>query len=484
MPLNSLNINIASILPELSLTALAMIILVLDLFLRKENKNVLGYLSVIGLLITLPVAFMTATPAPSFGGMVIADSFSAFFNVIFIISAILTVFISMDYLKKVGIQRGEYYYIILFATVGMMVMASANDLVNLYVGLELMALSFYVLVAIRVESTRSVEGALKYFVLGAFSSGVLLYGISFVYGSAGATNLTEIAAQIGHTDNPYLIAGVVFIIVGFCFKIAAFPFHLWAPDVYEGAPTPVAALLSVGSKAAAFAAFLRVFIVALPTVQPQYSNMLWILSAATMVFGSVVAISQKNIIRMLAYSSIAHAGIIMIGLMVYSGNGAAGVMYYLLVYVFMNMGAFTVATLLIRSGGKGEDISDYKGLSSNRPLLAFLMALFLLSLAGIPPTGGFAAKFFVLAAAVDAHYYWLAAIAVVSTAISLFFYAKVIFYMYMKDPEEDGDEESLPVSGLAYNLVLLVTAAGTVFLGIYPTPFLDMAVKAVKPLLM
>ena len=299
-----LNINFYAVMPEILVTALALIVLVLDLFIRKK-KAALGWVSVIGLICILPFAAYTNEPYPVFGGTIIADSFSAFFNVIFIIAAIFTILISMDYLRKIGVDRGEYYHIILFATVGMMVMGAANDLINVYVGLELMALSFYILVAYRVKSSRSVEGALKYFVLGALSSGILLYGMSFAYGAAGATNFMEIAGELGKGDNTYLTLGIILMAVGFGFKIAAVPFHMWSPDVYEGAPTPVTALLSVGSKAAAFAAFLRVFTAAFPAFQADWSSMLWIISAATMIFGAVVAISQRNIVRMLAYSSIA-----------------------------------------------------------------------------------------------------------------------------------------------------------------------------------
>ena len=481
MTLNDININFASVLPHVLLTGLALSVLVLDLFLGRRSKAALGYITITGLLIILPIAFVTVSPEASFGMMVTADFFSAFFNVIFIIAALFAVLISMDYLKKVGVESGEYYYIILFAALGMMIMASAADFINLYVGLELMALSFYVLVAFRVDERRSVEGALKYFVLGALSSGILLYGISFVYGFSGTTNLAQIARHAATVSgwDPFLSLAMALIAIGFCFKIAAYPFHMWAPDAYEGAPTPVTAFLSVGSKAAAFAVFLRVFITAFSGARPQWSGLLWTLSAATMIFGSVVAISQKNIVRMLAYSSIAHAGIIMIGLLTYNAIGASGVLYYLLVYAFMNMGAFTVVALFIRDGGAGGAISDYKGLAASRPGVAFLMSLFLFSLAGIPPTGGFTAKFFILASAIGAHYYWLAAIGVLATAISLFFYAKVIFYMYMKEP--DDSQQPLPAAGFAYNVALFAAAAGTLVLGIYPAPFIDMAMEAIKP---
>ena len=439
-------------------------------------------MSVAGLLVLLPAVVNSIDSAPSFGGTVISDRFSAFFSIIFIIAAILTTLISMDYVKKKNIDSGEYYYIVLFATLGMMVMASSNDLLNVYVGLELMALSFYVLVALGPGQSRSIEGALKYFVLGALSSGILLYGISFAYGFGGTTNLPEIAQQAvrGSSGHPFLLLAIGLIAAGFAFKVALFPFHLWTPDVYEGAPVPITALLSVGSKAAAFAVFLRIFIVALPEFQPEWSKLLWLLSAATMLFGTVVAIAQNNIIRMMAYSSIAHAGIILIGMLVSNQTGVSGMLYYLLVYTFMNTGVFAVVTLVVKSDGKGENISDYRGLGTQQPLLAFFMALYLLALAGVPPTAGFTAKFFILASAIEAKYYWLATIGVMATAVALFFYAKVIFYMYMREP--DGSLE-MTGPGLVGKTVLLIAAAGTVIPGIYPAPFMEMAVKAVKPLL-
>ena len=465
------------------ITAIGLLVLVLDFFLSRNKKTLLGVLSVTGLFILLPLVFFTTGSSPSFGGMVLADPFSAFFKIIIILAGIMATLISMDYLKKMKMYNGEYYYIILFATLGMMVMVSSNDLLNLYVGLELMALSFYILVALRFNESRSVEGALKYYVLGTLSSGILLYGISFAFGFSGTTNLTEMAQMSARASvqNPFLLLAITLIAIGFSFKVALFPFHIWAPDAYEGAPTPVTALLSVGSKTAAFAVFLRVFIVAFPAFQPQWSKILWILSAVTMIFGSVVAISQKNIIRMLAYSSIAHGGMIIVGLLVYNQIGASGILFYLLVYIFMNMGAFALVTLLAKSDGSGELISEYKGLASRHPLLAFSMTLFLLSLAGVPPTGGFVAKFIILAAAIDAHYYWLAVIGVVSAAIALFFYAKIIFYMYMKESTGDMPYQK---TGWTYRFVFFITATGTLILGIYPAPFIEMGVKAVKPLLM
>jgi len=482
MLIESLNISFTAIMPEILLTGLALAVLVLDFFLRKKSKFILGYLSVAGLLVLLPVVLVSIDVRPSFGGTVIADRFATFFNIIFIVAGILATLMSMDYLQKEDIHRGEYYYIILFAILGMMVMASSNDLLNVYVGLELMALSFYILVAQRYKDIRSTEGALKYFILGALSSGILLYGLSFAFGFGGTTDLHQIAQHAvgGQARNPFLLLAIILIIGGFAFKVALFPFHLWAPDAYEGAPTPITALLSVGSKAAAFAVFFRIFIVALPEFQPEWSKLLWLLSAATMLFGTVVAIAQKNIIRMMAYSSIAHAGMILIGMLVSNQTGASGMLYYLLVYTFINIGVFAVVTLIVTGDGQGEKISDYKGLGSQHPLLAFFMTLYLLALAGVPPTAGFVAKFYILAAAIEAQYYWLAIIGIITTAVALFFYAKVIFYMYMRDA--DGSIE-LGTAGISGKTVLLIAAAGTVIPGVYPAPFIEMAVRAIEPLL-
>lgn len=483
MVYESINISFSAVMPEIVLTGIAIIVLAADFFLRRQNKHLLGYLSIAGLIILLPVAVSSIDAAPSFGDTVTADAFAAFFKILFIIAGILTIALSMDYFKADPNQRGEYYYTVLFAILGMMVMASANDLLNFYVGLELMALSFYILVALGFNQDRSVEGALKYFVLGALSSGILLYGISFAFGFGGSTNLTEIARQAVHASdgNHFLYLAIILIMVGFAFKVALFPFHIWAPDAYQGAPPPIAALLSVGSKAAAMAVFLRIFLIAFPEFQLQWSKIMWLLSAGTMIFGSIVAISQKNIIRMIAYSSIAHAGIIIIGLMVGHQPGISSILYYLLVYTFMNLGVFTVITLLVSHDPKGEDIAGYKGLAARNPGTALFMALYLLALAGVPPTGGFTAKFFILAAAIDAGYYALAAIGVIATAIALFFYAKVIYFMYMKEP---ATVLINPKPGANTRLVLMVTAVGTVLPGVYPAPFMEMAVKAVESLLL
>ncbi len=468
------------LIPEILLTVLAVGVFVLDLFLEEYKKSLLGYVSVAGLICILIVIPFTLNDTPFFGAMIISDNFSAFFDVIFILAAIITILLSTEYLDKMGVQRGEFYYLVLFATLGMMVMAGSYDLISLYVSLELMALSVYILVAFRKDNKLSIEAALKYFILGAFSSAILLYGITFIYGFTGSTNLNAISSYMNDTSfQPIYLLGVFFIIVGFCFKVAAFPFHVWTPDAYEGAPTPVTAFMSVAPKAAAFAVFLRVFIVSFPDLQPFWSEILWVISILTMLFGSVVAIAQKNIIRMLAYSSIAHVGTILIGLLVFNTMGLAGVLYYLLVYAFMNLGAFAVIIFCIEKDRKGEFIKDYRGLTGIHPAITFLLALFFLSLAGVPPTGGFIAKFYILAAAIDSGYYILAAVGVIATAISLFFYARVIFYMYMREPETNK-KLSISIHG---KLILGLLALGTIILGVYPSPFINFALNSIKGLL-
>ncbi len=473
------DVNLYPVLPEMLLTILAVVVLLLDLF-SGCRKAVLGDVSVIGLIFILILTPFTITNEPVFGSMIIADRFAVFFDVIFIISAIATILVAKGYLDRMGIHRGEFYYLLLFATLGMVVMAGAYDLINLYLGLELMAISVYILVAFRRDSELSTEAALKYFVLGAFSSAVLLYGIAFVYGYTGSTNLNDIAAYIkGNPVQLGSILGIVMILVGFAFKIAAVPFHVWTPDAYEGAPTPVTAFMSVGPKAAAFAVFLRVFVVAFHDIQPVWSSILWAISVLTMLFGSVVAVSQRNIIRMLAYSSIAHSGTILIGLLVFNRLGLAGALYYLLVYALMNLGAFAVVILYIERERKGEFIGDYRGLAGVHPAIAFLLTLFLLSLAGIPPTGGFIAKFYVFAAAIDGGYYVLASVGVLSAVISLFFYVRVIFYMYLREPEGNRNISiATPVK-----MLLALLSIGIIILGIYPSPFIHLALNSIKGLL-
>ncbi len=412
----------------------------------------------------------------TFSGMFVSDDYAGFFKFIFYIATLLTILISIQYVRVEDLHAGEYYALLLFAVTGMMVMASGSDLITIYLGLELMAISVYILVGFARGSVKSNEASLKYFILGAFSSGIFLYGISLIYGITGSTQLKTVGAKLAGMDlsNPGLILAMLMIAVGFAFKVAAVPFHMWTPDAYEGAPTPVTAFMSVGPKAAAFAAMIRVFIEAFPQIRPDWSTLLAVLAILTMIVGNVVALSQTNIKRMLAYSSIAHAGYALIGVVAGGSLGMASVMLYLAIYLFMNMGAFGVIVLLSK-GGVGDEIKDYTGLAKRAPMPAFLMLVFMFSLTGIPPTAGFIGKFYLFMGAVQAGYTYLAIIGLILSAISAVFYLRVVMVMYMREPER----EFAPASSQALPLALAVALAAVILLGIYPAPLVDFALSVV-----
>jgi len=467
--------DLTPMMPELVMTALALAVLLLDLVIKK--KEVLALISMAG------VAFASLTlfgpPAVTFGTMYIADGYSTFFKIIFFINVILTVLISIKYIAIERVNYGEYYSLILFSTIGMMIMASAGDLIVLYLGLELMALSTYVLAGFIRHDIKSNEAALKYFLLGAFSSGFLLYGISLIYGLTGTTDLKAIAAFIserGLTDNFSLLLSVIFFIVAFGFKIAAAPFHMWAPDVYEGAPTSITAFMSVGPKAAGFAVLGRVFMVAFVSVKVDWAMILIPLAILTMAIGNIVALSQTNIKRMLAYSSIAHAGYALLGIITANNDGLASMMNYLMIYAFMNIGAFAVIIMLRSEGFKGDNISDYEGLSKTHPLAALLMLIFMFSLTGIPPTAGFIGKLYIFMSAINAGYTWLVVVAVVFSAISAYFYLRIIMYMYMREPKTTVTLTTSFSNGVA----LVVTAVAVLVIGIMPAQLLEFAKAAIK----
>jgi NADH-quinone oxidoreductase subunit N len=388
----------------------------------------------------------------------------------------LTVIHSINYLRIEDIKLGEFYQFVLYATLGMMVMAKANDLITLYVGLELMSLSLYILIALGKDKLRATEAATKYLILGAFASAILLYGMAYLYGLTGSTNLQEISANLVGGDNLITYMAIGLVAVGFSFKVALVPFHVWTPDAYEGAPTSVTAFMSVGPKAAAFAVFLRVFVESFQSFHQEWSIFLWIIAASTMLFGSIVAIAQKNIIRMLAYSSITHAGTIVMGLLAFNELGIASSLYYLMVYLFMNMGAFGIVIFLRLKKNRGEYIEDFSGLAKTHPMAALIFSLFLFSLAGIPPTGGFVVKFYIFASAIKAGLIWLVIIAALSTVMSLYYYVRVMVYMYLRDPVDGQDVVTSPLQWTAIG----VSAFLTMVMGIYPAPFIGWAMEAVK----
>ncbi len=379
---------------------------------------------------------------------------------------------SVKYLQVEDVRAGEYYFLILCATLGMMFMASGVDLITLFIGLETMAISFYILAGYLKPSQRSNEASVKYFLLGAFSLGILLYGMSILYGVTGSTNLGEIsAALIAQDRSVALLLAVILLAAGMGFKIAAVPFHMWAPDVYEGAPTPVTAFLSVGSKAASFAMLFRIFFEGLPALAPDWQVVFAVLAVVTMTVGNVAAITQTNVKRMLAYSSIAQAGYVLIGFIVASPRGVTAALVYLGVYLFMQLGAFAVITMLRRRDVVGDELKDLSGLYARAPVAAIAMLLFMLSLGGIPPTAGFMGKFWIFGAAIEAGWVWLAVVGVLNSAISLYYYIRVVVFMWIKEEVVGSDLSIQP----AMAVTLIVAAVGTVLFGIYPQPLFEQA---------
>jgi NADH-quinone oxidoreductase subunit N len=437
----------------------------------------LAALSIIG--VTGVALSMIGSSGTTFGGMFISDGYSSFFKLIFLITVVLAVLISVKYISIERVNFGEYYSLILLSTLGMMIMASAADLIVLYLGLELMALSTYILAGFIRHDIKSNEAALKYFLLGAFSSAFLLFGISLIYGLTGTTDIYAIASHIsekGLSGNPALSLSMTFFAVAFGFKIAAAPFHMWAPDTYEGAPTSITAFMSVGPKAAGFAVLGRVFMIAFASIKIEWAMVLIPLSILSMGIGNIVALAQTNIKRMLAYSSIAHAGYALLGIIVANNEGLASMMTYLMIYAFMNMGAFAVVIMLRTEGFKGDNITDYEGLSKTHPFLAALMLIFMFSLTGIPPTAGFIGKLYVFMSAINAGYTWLVLVAVVFSVISAYFYLRIIMYMYMKEPKI---EVATSQSGTLV-AALGVTTVAVLVIGVFPSFLVKLAKAALS----
>jgi NADH-quinone oxidoreductase subunit N len=392
---------------------------------------------------------------------------------VFCLAGILTLLMSVSYLNAADIHVGEYYSLTLFAIVGMIVMAAAADLITIFIGLETMSIAVYVLAGIWRQRLQSNEAALKYFLLGAFASGFFLYGIALIYGATGSIQLSKIALYVDtHGGSTMLLIGIAMLIVGFGFKVAAAPFHVWTPDVYEGAPTTVTAFMAVGVKAAAFAAFARVFLHALGAVHGQWEGILWVLAVLTMTVGNITAIVQNNVKRMLAYSSIAHAGYLLVAMVAGKELGGAALMYYLVAYGLMNLGAFGVIVAVGKKGEPNEEFKDFSGIGFRYPLLGLAMTVFMLSLTGVPPLVGFTGKFYVFSAAVKAGYLWLAVIGVLNSVISAYYYIRVVVHMYMYEGENAPEKLS---SRPALALAILIAAVGTVLLGVFPSASIALA---------
>jgi NADH-quinone oxidoreductase subunit N len=409
----------------------------------------------------------------AFGGTLIVDGFALFFNWVFLAASLIVALVSYRYLEIEGEHHGEYYGLILLANCGMFFLATGTDLITLFVGLELMALSFYVMVGFLRGERRSNEAAMKYLLLGAFSTGFLVYGFSVFYGLSGSTKLSAIADAVASREpwDPLVLLAVVTTSVGLLFKISAVPFHMWAPDAYEGAPTTVTAYLSVASKAASFAFLVRIFFGPLASVRELWEPLLAVVAIASMTVGNIAAMTQSNIKRMLAYSSISHAGYILLGVIAGNDTGIKGVLIYMLVYTFMNLGAFLVVVALRRKDLLGEDVDDLAGLMHRSPGYAVLMLIFMLSLAGIPPTAGFIGKYWIFLSLIETGHYVLAVVATLYMAVAIYYYFRVVRSMFIAEP---ADAAPLSTS-FGLRLALGVTGLMTLGIGIYPQPFIMMA---------
>lgn len=468
--------DLGAIAPELELALFGMIVLIADLVVQEKRR--LGLLALAGIGVSGIFWFkLRGADVAAYGGALAIDPFAAFFKLIFLIAAALSIAISLKYLDIERENHAEYYALILFSTMGMMFMAGAVDLVTLYIGLETMAIATYVLVGFLRSYQRSNEASMKYFLLGAFSSAILLYGMSLLYGLSGSTRFVDIAEALSRRPltDPISLMAMITLSAGMFFKVAAVPFHQWTPDAYEGAPTSITAFMSVAVKAASFAMMIRIFMIAIYPLRPQWVTIMAAVSVMTMTIGNIAAITQSNVKRLLAYSSISHAGYILIGFIAGNDTGLTAVPLYLLIYTFTNLGAWAVVVALRKKDVIGEHIDEMAGLFFKNPTAALLMLIFLLSLAGIPPTAGFIAKYYLFAAAIQTHHNLLAVIAVLNAAISIYFYFRIVVAMFMRDATEK--------TGLTYSPGLLTTLTiaiiFTMFIGIYPDPFIAMARQAV-----
>jgi len=453
-------------------------ILLVDLTLPKGRKGFLAVLALLGLILSASAsACLWGRYETAFRDMVVADNISSGFGIIICFTAFLVVLLSRHYIQREGIELGEYYALLLFSTCGLLLFISGKDLLILFLGLEVFSIALYILCGFNRRQLRSAEAALKYFLLGAFASAFLLYGIALLYGTTGSTNLDKIgqAAIQNRWGNPtVLMIGVGFILVGLGFKVAAVPFHFWTPDVYEGAPTAITAFMAGGVKTAAFVAVLRVFSGAFADLYPDWARILSVIAILTMVVGNVIAVAQTNLKRLLAYSSIAHAGYLLVAVIANNDLGFASVAFYLLSYVLMVVGAFGILILIGRPGEGNLELKDIAGLARSRPGLAAAMSVFLLSLAGIPPTAGFVAKWYVFSAAVKQGLISLALIGVLTSVIGVFYYLRVIVYMYMREPVKSETATPAWFSWTAV-LAVAIAVAGVLLIGLFPGNLLDIA---------
>lgn len=472
--------NLELILPEVILAVMAMAILLIDVFTTRGRNNTAAWLSLATCAVVaysiLQVSASEATE--TFYGYFVLDPFAAFAKLLMIAGTVFGIILSLDYMKKEE-NVGEYYALMLFALLGMMLMVSATNFITMYLGLELMALSIYVLVGYQRDVLRSSEAALKYFILGALSSGMLLYGISFIYGVTGSFSFVEVGERLTGGDiNIAVLTGMLFLLAGLAFKVSVAPFHMWTPDAYEGAPTPVTAFMSVAPKVAGFAIMLRILVDAMPALQHEYTTVLSFMAVLTMAVGNIAAIAQRNIKRMLAYSTVGHVGFVLLGVIAANADGYAGVLVYMSIYLFMTMGAFAVIILMRRDGIQGELLDDFAGMSRVRPGYALAMGLMMFSMAGIPFLGGFWAKFAVIAAVLESGHVYLALLAVLFSSIGAFYYLRIVKYIYF-------DEERVAFNFSENKLMqasVAVTSLAIVAIGVYPKPVMEVCRTALAGL--
>lgn len=472
--------DLYTIFPLLVLVVWTCLLLLVDLFIPRDHKGWTAFLAAVGLAITLGLCLAQAgSETIGFNGMVGLDGFASFLQALFLGSGLLGLAVAYGYLKRMNLERGEFYALLLFSICGMLLMAQAVDLIVIFLALELLSIPLYVLAAFARPRLESEEAGLKYFLLGSFAAGFVVYGITLVFGATGSTALSEIlaVASLGES-NLVLTIGAALILVGFGFKVAAVPFHMWTPDVYQGAPTPVTAFMAVGAKAAGFAALMRIFIMALPSLAVDLEAVLWGLAALTMFIGNIIAIAQTNIKRMLAYSSIAHAGYILMALVAFgkpdvASDSVASGLFYLVAYALTSFGAWAVVMSIEKLDGKGLEITDFAGLGRRKPLLAAAMTVFMLSFTGMPPTLGLVGKFFLFRTTIAGGYYWLAVIGVLTSLISAYYYLRVIVFMYMRE----GDSE---ITGDPWlNFTWIVSALGVVLLSFLPMALFSWASAAI-----
>ena len=468
-------------LPETILTLAGTLVMVLTPFTPPRRSKLLGHFAILAFLAALAAtAVAYATPGEAFSRMLVVDGFATFFRVILLVVGILTVLSSCEYLEREGGEQGEFVALLLFSIVGQSVMATANELIMIFIGIEISSIASYVLAGYFRDDRRGTEAAVKYFLLGSFATAFILYGVAWIYGLTGSTNLSTIRAAVlaAHGGPAHLLVAVAagLMLVGLAFKVSAAPFQVWAPDVYQGAPSPVSGFLSAGPKAAAFAVFLRVFMTAFEPISGRWEPMVWMAALLSMVIGNFAALTQSNIKRMLAYSSIAHAGYVLVALSARSQVGTAAAMFYLASYALMNVGAFAVVTHFSRKGEKFQNIEDFAGLGRRQPFTAAMFTIFLFSLIGVPLTGGFFGKFYIFKAALESGLVWLSILGLLNSAVAAYYYLRILVVMYMHEPGDTTESLAPLHPGVAAALVL--SAASVLYLGIFPGTVLSFASRA------